>query len=510
MIRDMSRQAASCSIRSSLIPLVMVVLLATAGAGLAEWNVYRAHPFVEATADELSGRLGLPLRSVDVRTLRNDFAHAAVGIKVGAGTEEAVVTVRLDANETVAEHVTLRVAGFVKQKDIGYSIDPVFTAPGELDLKLENHIRNLRNIHGFPTVKVTERDPVLVWLTVDTRGMAAGVYKGAVVFTGEDGTSHEAPLRIEVGDYELPLENPLYTWGWQYGHDWVNEYSEYGINVVHMNGDMAVAREAGYKFFAIRFNPAWKSSDPSEFDQEQAEQALETVRSTVEKLALQPDEWAIYMRDEPNDDCAAGQALWCEWVLVRWPEARFLFNPGWGPGPQNEWGSVEGTVKPLAPHADVWLPYSHWLWDAAAPESVELMRESADSVWYYEIMGSSYSRRPSVGRGLHRSLAWTAWRYDLQGACWYSLNAYANSMWSDNSSKEEYACVYGTIPGRGLEAVRQSIQEYKRLYEMRRLGVSEAETDAFCDRLFAADSVIELTRIRRQMDRRLLEAAGTL
>lgn len=230
----------------------------------------------------------------------------------------------------------------------------------------------------------------------------------------------------------------------------------------------------------------------------------------VERLDLHPHEWAIYMKDEPNDEKAPGQVRWCEWVLQRWPQARFLFNPGWGPGGSttNEWGSIEGTIEPLAPYADVWLPYSHWLWDDSAPRSLELMRQSADSVWFYEIMGSSYARKPSVGRSMLRSLAWTAWRYDLEGACWYSLNAYSVNMWSDNSEAEEYACTYGTIPGRGLEAVRQGIQEYKRLYEMRRLGVPEAETDAFCRRLFDADSVIELTRIRRQMDRRLLQAAG--
>ncbi|MEA3402360.1 MAG: hypothetical protein U9R79_14075 [Armatimonadota bacterium] len=488
--------------------LVQVLLVASlVGCIAAEWEVYRTHPFVEATADELPGHLREPARSVRIATVQNDWAHAALGIKLDPGAESATVTVGLDAEPAVAEHLQLRVAGFVNQKKLGHSIDPIFDNPGSLDLKLQKHVRNLGNIHDFPTVTVTQRDPVLLWITLDTRHMAPGRYAGEVVFSGREGATRSVPLRIEVGEYELPVENPLYTWGWQYGHDWVDDYYDYGINVVHINKDMERAREVGYRFFAIRFNPAWKSADPAEFDQDDARQQLAKIQQIVADLELRPEEWAIYMKDEPNDRSAPGQAKWCEWILQRWPEARFLLNPGWGPGPTNEWGSIEGTVEPLAPYADVWLPYSHWLWDDAAPRSVELMRDSADSVWFYEIMGSSYARRPGVGRGLHRRLAWTAWRYDLEGACWYSLNAYVTNMWSDNSETEEYACTYGTIPGRGLEAVRQGIQEYKRLYEMRRLGVPEAETDAFCQRLFDADSVMELTRIRRQMDRRLLQAA---
>jgi len=312
---------------------------------------------------------------------------------------------------------------------------------------------------------------------------------------------------VLVGAYALPVENPLRTWGWQYGRDWLDDYLEYGINVVHIDDDMPRAREVGYRFFVFRFNPAWKLIDPADYDLAEATARLEQVQRMIGEMNLGPDEWALYMKDEPNDTSAPNQLKWSEWIHERWPEARLLFNPGWGPGPTNEWASVEGTVEPLAPHAAVWLPYSHWLWDGVSERSLPLMRESADEVWFYEIMGSSYARRPTVGRGMLRSLGWVAWRYRLQGACWYSLNAYQVNMWGDNSRAEEYACTYGAVPGRGLEAVRQGLQEYRRLHEMRRLGVRAAETDAFVARLFAAGSVQELDTIRREMDARLLAAA---
>ncbi len=502
----MSTRPTVRSCASHLACLTPLLLAAAAGSALADWEVYRSHPFVEASADELADSLRHPARGVTISTLQSDCSHAALGIRLDPGSDSATVTVDLAADPLVADHVTLRVAGFVNQKKVGHSIDPIFADPGGLSLALAKHIRNLPNIHDFPTVTVTERDPALLWITLDTRGMPPGRHRAAVRFSGEDGSVREVPLRAMGGDYALPEENPLCTWGWQYGRDWLDDYLEYGINVVHIDADMAAAREAGYRFFVFRFNPAWKMVDPEEYDLVEADARIAEVQRMIGELNLRPEEWALYMKDEPTDESAPNQVKWAEWVRERWPEAQFLFNPAWGPGPTNEWGSVEGTIEPLAPHASIWLPYSHWLWDGVAARSLALMKQSADAVWFYEIMGSSYARKPTVGRGMLRSLGWVAWRYGLQGACWYSLNAYQVNMWGDNSRAEEYACTYGAIPGRGLEAVRQGIQEYKRLHEMRRLGVPEAETDAFCARLFAAASVVELDGIRREMDVRLVQA----
>lgn len=487
---------------------VLVILIW--GLPAHAWQVYRSHPFVEATADQLPAKLTRVARHVTISALQNDWEHRAVAIKVDGPDEKATVTVSLHGPSELTDHLRVRVVGFIKQKDIGYSLDPIFDNPGAHDLKLSKYMRNFENIHQFPTVTVTEQDPVFIWITADTRQLAAGCYAGGLRFTDTHGHRIELPLTLLVRPYQLPVENPLYTWGWQYGHDWVDDYHEYGINVVHSMKDMEAARAVGYKFFAITFSPAWKGKDPSEWDEAELDEHIGRARALVSRLKLRPHEWALYMKDEPTDKTVPNQARWAEHIRRKWPEARFLFNPGWGPGGsrRNEWGSIEGTIQPLLPYADVWLPYSHWLWDDRAPRSLELMKQHGHTVWFYEIMGSSYARKPTVGRGLHRRLAWIAWKYRLQGACWYSLNAYVKNMWGDCSEKEEYACTYGTVPGRGLEAVRQGIQEYKRLHEMRRLGVPGEETDRFCERLFAAQSVAELDLIRRDMDRRLLAAAS--
>jgi len=133
---------------------------------------------------------------------------------------------------------------------------------------------------------------------------------------------------------------------------------------------------------------------------------------------------------------------------------RFVFNPGWGPGPTNQWCSIQGTVQPLLKYATIWMPYSHWLWDDKAPQSLELMKSHSEQVWFYEIMNFTYTRRPTVGRDMLRTLAWTAWKYRLQGASWYSLNAISRTPYADDAKGDQYGAVYYTVPARSLEALR--------------------------------------------------------
>jgi len=56
------------------------------------------------------------------------------------------------------------------------------------------------------------------------------------------------------------------------------------------------------------------------------------------------------------------------------------------------------------------------------------------------------------------------------------------------------------IPTRGLEALRQGIQEYKRIYELRRRGVAEATLQGLIERGLNARSVSKIDELRGEMD----------
>jgi len=189
-----------------------------------------------------------------------------------------------------------------------------------------------------------------------------------------------------------------------------------------------------------------------------------------------------------------------------------------GPGQTktNKWATVEGAFKPLAQVLDVWCPYSWNLWDREADQHLTIMRGTGKPIWFYDIWGMSGARRPAVGRQMLRTGPWLAWKYRLQGFAWYALDEYSGgNPWGDQSTARCYACVYPPtggyevpVPGRGFEAVQQGFQEYKRLHELRRLGVDEDRLDAFAERVLKAKRVEEIDQVRQEMDKLLL-APGT-
>jgi len=475
------------------------------------WEVHAVHPFIEATADELAAQAPtLPVAdAVRLDAAQNDWVHAAVVI-TAAADERATVTVALTGEDGLMEHVSMRPVGFVNYRrgdpaTLQWSLDVIFNrpqddfAPAQVE-RIKRHVRNLENLAGYPTVVVTAQDPVMLWCTADTRKLGPGLYTGALEIGGDDGATRSIPVRLQVRPIVLAERNPLRTIGWQ----WIPEMPtkvdgarfllDYGINVSW--ADDEPCREAGWDYFLYPFEPAWSGKLPEEFGDEAARAALDRLRDRIARLGLAEHQWALCLRDEPNDAEAPRQAAWCQWLQERWPEAAIWCNVPWGPGPRNEWVSVDGLIRTLQPYVDIWCPYSCNLWDDQSSEMMPALRERSREVWYYEIMDTQYARRPDVGRGLHRAMGWMAWRYRLQGCGWYSLNAYSQWPWAEDVGGKEYSAMYYTMPTRALEAVRQGLVEYKRLLALRDLGAPKEVTDGFCDRLFAAGTPEEVDAVR--------------
>lgn len=374
------------------------------------WRVYGVHPFVEVTADELPAQLRRPAASVSLIGLQNDWVHEAIAIAVDDETP-AVLTLRLSGSKEVTEHISLRVVGFIKTEGLGYALGPIFEMPKDRDTDTKGVVRNFANIREFPTVTATVRDPVLIWITADTRGLAAGTYEGSIGVSGDDGNMVDIPLSLCVKPYRLPKDNPLMTWAWQWTPtppvqklEWLRLFHEYGVNVTIQEEDMELARKLGYRFFVFKFPPSFhaRSLDddrPEDADGTEIDQRMAAIKEMVAKLDLQPHQWAIKTCDEPRDAWSAVQIEWCEHIRRKWPEARFIFNPA---GVRKRDTSVAGTFKPLAEYADVWLPYSHWLWDKRDPLAV--MRQHGEQIWYYRILNFRLSRQPEVGRSYYRKL----------------------------------------------------------------------------------------------------------
>lgn len=503
------------TLQAVAVSAVLTCLLSGSSAPAQDWDVFALHPFAEVTVDNLPLSLTEPLEALDLTALQNDWAHDALAVKA-TGDRPATVSLSLRGHDALLSCVKLRVLGFVQQTGIGTVMDPIFDAPGVVSEGHRRFVLNYEHIADFPTVTATPEHPVVVWVTADTRGLAPGGYEGSIRVTAPDGTAREYRLVLRVRPVELPVENPLISMGWHWlptapgmaKEDSARLFLSYGLNATHLDRDMEPSRAAGFRFFIFVFGPSWKNSPPEEADAEAVAARIAQIREMIARLNLRPDQWALYTLDEPNDKSAPNQAKWAAHLRNLWPEARFLYNPGWGPGPRNEWGSVDKTIEPLGAWAGIWLPYSHWLWDDQAARSLPLMRRQAEQVWFYEIMNFTYTRRTSVGRGMMRTLPWVAWKYRLQGACWYSLNAISDVPYKDDAKGQEYAASYYTVPARSLEALREGFQEYKRLARLRDAGVDEATLDGFADRVLGAAGIAEVDEARREMTRLLVERAG--
>lgn len=496
-----------CGLLSVCVLSLAIVRSSYSASG--DWQIYNVHPFIEATADQLPQHLQTVARGISLTGLQNDWIHQSIAI-AAKGPDIETVTVTLQGPPEISNHVRLRVVGFIKQDQVGYILDPIFDNPKQLDPSTyRQYMRNFENIHEFPTVTATQRDPVVIWITADTRHIQPGRYKGSITVEG-GGRTVAIPLRLTVRPYAIPVENPLIVWGTQHlpsaptREDGARLLLDYGINCCHGDAGeqdvkaMEIALAAGFRFALFVFGPSWHGGSPEEADLAAADRRIAQVKAFVERNHLKPNQWGFYLMDEPTDRSAPNLVKWCEYIRKQWPEARFWFDLGWGPGPRNEWSTVDGTVKPLLPYTSVWLAYTCWLSDDVSLVSIPLMKRNADGVWFYECLDRRYSWRPTVGRDWYRTAPWTAAKYKLQGLAWWNLNEYQQSPW--DSKGAEAGLIYDNIPSRGLEALRQGFQEYKRVYELRRHGVDEAKINDFIDRAMNAKQVGDIDEVRKEMD----------
>jgi hypothetical protein len=114
-------------------------------------------------------------------------------------------------------------------------------------------------------------------------------------------------------------------------------------------------------------------------------------------------------------------------------------------------------------------------------------------------------------------MPWMAWKYRLKGVGYFSANDTSNDCWDDLAPDTQgYANYSFTYPGadgimssRAFEAIRQGMQEYKRLYCLNKLGADRRKLDAWAESGCDAKTVEQFDRIREQMDKLLVELTGT-
>ncbi len=478
---------------------------------IKRWCVYHVHPWVEADAKQLPVLLTKKITHINLSGPRNDWLTGACAI---GSDEKSEVIVKLSSPKRLANRIELRVVGQVRNPENPKQIvwDPLIR---RIDIPKAEPVLNYNQIKHFPRFTILPDSPIFLWITVDLRHIKSGNYQAKLSFRDDFGNKEEIPLNINVLNAEIPIDSPLYyiAWQWWSGKTMIRDFIEHGINVAWTNHEQAW--KLGAKFLLFCHHHPVKLPDEST-KKKYLEWTAERIK-LIEKLKVPPNQWAFNPFDEPSDKTAKIVLEYGKLIKKHFPKAQLWYDPAWGKLADSNQNctTTNGCLKIINPIVDIWCPYSWHLWDGSG--AFEYIKSTGKPIWSYDIWGTA-SRRPSVGREMLRTGPWLAWKYRLKGFGIYAANDWKNNVnvWvGRNGNTFNYSFIYPLGPdgrpisSRGYEAIRQGIQEYKRLYVLKTLGADTKILDMLVDLAISRDGVgrnVEIFDcIRNRLDSMLVE-----
>ena len=475
-----------------------------------EARLYSVYAWCGRNADQLKSELK-PVEPLKLEGMMNDWLAGSAGLLASKPMD---VTVAIEGPNELKSAVSLKVVGEVpgpeKQGKLTWWLDPVIADPAKLG-DLSQDVRNWAAIRDFPRLHLSPAQPVMLWLTVKTHQLPRGLWKGSIVVSDAGAARSVMPIEVKVLPVKLPVNNPIIGYSYtsfRERRDLALMALDYGINACGYYDNWDMCRELGFRFykFAIPFvNSQGKFMDAE--DQEVIKEGIEPIREIIARLKLKPEEWGIEIFDEPFDDLAWAYVAWGVRLRRLWPEAQLWSNIGYS-GTHHNVATVKDTVDPMKPYVNFWCPYIKYL-EPSSADVFNAIRATRRPVWYYSIE-YRHSRQSKGGRWM----PWLAWKYHLQGWSFYSLDNCGTGAdaWKGNSCARSYP---GPTPSLWLEALRQGVQDYKRLWLLEQKGVSRNKLDQMADPVLDFQNHVSISMdfdkcasARRELDRMLLGMAA--
>ena len=485
-------------------------------ARASDFRLLSMYAWCGRNADQLKGELR-PAELLKLEGMQNDWLVGAACVQAEQPLD---VTVSLEGPKELTAAAKLAVIGEVpgpeRDGKSSWWLDPVISEPRKLG-DLSADVRNWAAIRDFPRLHLSPGQPIMLWLTVKTHSLPAGLWKGSIVLIDGDGARSVMPLQVKVLPVKLPVDNPIIGYSYtsfRERRDLAVTALDYGINACGYYDNWDMCRELGFKFykFAIPFvNSEVKYMDTE--DEQVIKEGIEPIKEIIARLKLKPEEWGIEIFDEPFDALAWKYVAWGVRLRRLWPEAQFWTNIGYS-GTHNNVATVKDTIDPMKPYVNFWSPYIKYL-EPSSADVLKAIRATHRPIWYYSIE-YRHSRLSKGGRWM----PWLAWKYHLQGWSFYSLDNFGGTHedgtpvnpWTENSCARMYP---GNTPSLWLEGLRQGVQDYKRLWLLEKRGVSRKKLDAVADRVLSFSDHLSVRvdpekciAARRELDRMLLEKAG--
>lgn len=369
---------------------------------------------------------------------------------------------------------------------------------------------------GINSLKVLPNETGSYFVTIDTSGLPAGLWKGDVHLTPiRDGPRLQIPFQLRIVPAVLPQQLPIWMTMWTYDPGWmfvnslgrgsedaylalmrrtgfnavITRSSGMPMPILDDNGDLEGidTRDLDYLLARRQFDANqhflvvgllleatkhyWSLGGEDILGEKWNRNFIKYVRllsrHVRENLRVPYERWGLYLQDERISENEGFPAFG---KLTREADPRVQI---WANAIQEL-----DVVKKAEPYIDVFVPkLSHLSWH---PDSANYMREKGKIFWIYDNAGARPPNKTAVPRSNphspHRNLrmhGWQAWNLDLKGVSYWLL---VGKWWSrysgfDESARGNYAnCSFvyvghdGPVTSRRLEAYREGLEDYKLLW----------------------------------------------
>lgn len=435
--------------------------------------------------------------------ISNLFRGKALELRVRLGPLEAVSgtgTTALEPFALGAERLTLAEAAMVRSATRGRLADPV--------LPLDEAGRLF-----VPAGETRE-----LWLTVDTFQAKPGLYRGSLRLAPFAPTAHPwtlaVPVSVRVWPVKLRKTVALRVFNFDYGRGgrseaWLRDLLHHRVNVFALRAPVPNAQ--GVADFSVldeplrRVGPHGLVFFESWFFRSQGwrprhERWVKDFVAYMKSKGYDYDDWVLHIFDETLSDLFLDTAK----AIKRVDPRLRLFSDRMG---------TPAEVKRFAPYVDYWCPH----FAALAKPGLKTMRETGHPIWTYDC-GSGKAVAPTH----NRALPWCAWRYRLEGVCYWTYFSSYGDTWNDfDFDHPDWSKVYPGRTGEPVsskrwEAWREGLEDwalfdlYSRTLKTKGATAADRKLLSQIDAIgSAADAPAEvLERVSTQVLHRVLDLEG--
>ncbi len=383
--------------------------------------------------------------------------------------------------------ITPRIAATLRSQLWGTVTGPLFAADNKIGVhQMFRYFTNGPMIADFPRVALPPCGSHVLWLDVETRDAAPGVYTARL----HAAPGPSIPIEITVLPVTLPEPRvwvhiwsrgiPGTTWPYQAAETLANTVRDkiargvssfYGAPEPHTEAAEARRQKADTYFYHAYLVPhPWVgrgyASNVAAFeaigddDRQAIREHLESVVQRFRDLGVDYGDWIGELWDEPGNRNAALIAAAARWVKEIDPDVQVYANP--------IMTSIE-NFRVISDAVDVLVPFWGVWFDQPEHEYQAEIRPNRLNA-LYGIQGSNRSELHEELVGHYRILPWHAFILGLRGWGFYSYYSPRRDPYTDYhpaGSETDYQVVYpgpyGPVPTRQAEAMRDGWEDYRLL-----------------------------------------------